>query len=127
MNKQQPWPPLNQRKQFDQGFDQGRRQHGKHFMLLHWQAETPRLGMIVSRKVDARAVVRNRIKRVVREAVRQHEWPDDHNMQLIVLVKRSASQVNNDGLRTDFVRLIKRAINATHQQNNRSNQSEPQS
>lgn len=110
MNKQSPWPPLNQRKQFDKGFDTGRRQHGKHFMLIHWADDSPCLGMIVSRKVDARAVARNRIKRVVREVVRQHPWPRPCLIRLIVLAKHSASQTDNDGLRSELTRLIQRAI-----------------
>lgn len=79
-------------------------------MLIHWPSSTARLGMIVSRKVDARAVMRNRIKRIVRDVVRQHSWPNPRTMCVIVLAKRSASQVDNDGLRSDLKRLIKRAI-----------------
>ena len=53
-------------------FEKGRRSADPLF-ALHWLAgpQPPRLGLAVSRKVDPRAVGRNRIKRVLREATRR--------------------------------------------------------
>lgn len=57
---------------FDAAFKTGRRfQHP--LMALHWRADagpSARLGLAVSRKVDSRAVGRNRIKRQLRERFR---------------------------------------------------------
>jgi ribonuclease P protein component len=39
-------------------------------MLLDPQAASPRIGFAISRKVDKRAVVRNRLKRIARECFR---------------------------------------------------------
>ena len=57
--------------EFDAVFKAGRRT-AEPLMALHWLAdEAPaRLGLAVSRKVDPRAVGRNRIKRVLRDAFR---------------------------------------------------------
>lgn len=37
----------------------------------------PRIGFVTSKKVHKRAVKRNRLKRIVREWLRQHLWQDD--------------------------------------------------
>ncbi|WP_147674829.1 ribonuclease P protein component, partial [Vulcaniibacterium tengchongense] len=60
------------RSDFDRIFQHGRRV-ALPVLALHWQAgaQPPRLGLAVSRKVDARAVGRNRIKRVLRESFRR--------------------------------------------------------
>ncbi len=53
------------------------------------EAEQPRLGMVVSRKVG-NAVARNRWKRLIREAFRlvQHQLP--RHVDLVVLPQRGA-------------------------------------
>lgn len=60
------------RTDFDRVFAAGRR-HAGPLLALHWLQEPlqPRLGLAVSRKVDPRAVVRNRIKRTLRERFRR--------------------------------------------------------
>ncbi|CAN5648172.1 ribonuclease P protein component [soil metagenome] len=60
------------RAEFDQVFKEGRRT-GAPVLALHWYADAQpaRLGLAVSRKVDRRAVGRNRIKRVLRECFRR--------------------------------------------------------
>jgi|GEM_PF-1359871 len=56
--------------------------------LKHWHpnAQTtaynqeqyrPRIGFVISKKVDKRAVKRNRLKRMTREWIRQEVWPRD--------------------------------------------------
>jgi ribonuclease P protein component len=63
---------VRKRVEFDQVFKQGRRTAGP-LLALHWyvDAQPARLGLAVSRKVDRRAVGRNRIKRVLRECFRR--------------------------------------------------------
>ena len=59
------------RAEFDRVFQQGKRA-ATPLLALHWlrDEQPPRLGLAVSRKVDARATVRNRIKRTLRERFR---------------------------------------------------------
>ncbi len=59
------------RAEFDRTFKQGARA-ASPMLALHWlRDDAPaRLGLAVSRKVDTRAVVRNRIKRALRERFR---------------------------------------------------------
>lgn len=56
---------------FDAAFKSGQR-NSDPLLSLHWRqsGEAARLGLAVSRKVDRRAVVRNRIKRALRQRFR---------------------------------------------------------
>jgi len=50
-----------------------------------------RLGIIASKKVFSRATERNRIKRVIREAFRQHGISAKH-LDIVVMVRHACSQ-----------------------------------
>ncbi len=79
-------------------------------MTLHWlKGDTPaRLGLAVSRKVDARAVGRNRIKRVLRDATR-HLRPCLAGGDYVVVARSAAKTATNLQLREAFERLLRRA------------------
>lgn len=65
---------LRSKSDFRRVTQQGRRLTTPEFVLYHFAreaAETPRIGLRVSRRVGG-AVVRNRVKRVLREALRPH-------------------------------------------------------
>ena len=67
-----------------------------------------RLGMTVSKRVDKRAVARNRIRRQVREAFRLQRHglpPGDYVFQ----AKPEASKVDNPGLRDALLKLLAKA------------------
>lgn len=71
---------------------QGKRLHGRYLVViarLTGPDEATRLGITVSRKVG-NAVVRNRLKRLIREAfrVQQHDLPA--SLDIVVVAKRSA-------------------------------------
>jgi ribonuclease P protein component len=67
-----PQARVRRKAEFAQAFAQGKRAHATG-LVLYWQPDAlpARLGLAVSRKVDRRAVVRNRIKRAWREAFRR--------------------------------------------------------
>jgi len=77
---------------------------------LYWcQTDTPaRLGLIVSRKVDKRAVGRNRIKRVLREAMR-HVRQALRNGDYVVLARPDAKAAKNKQIRAAFIQLLRRS------------------
>ncbi|MGH8144859.1 MAG: ribonuclease P protein component [Rhodanobacteraceae bacterium] len=75
----------------------------RHFSL-RWIPSTAgqgRLGLAVSRKVSKRAVVRNRIKRVVRESFRAQRTrlPE---LDVLVIARTSAAEVEKHVLRGDL-------------------------
>lgn len=79
------------------------------YLILNWSARdgAGRLGLAVSRKADKRAVVRNRIKRVVRQQFRLN-LPRLHGRDLVVSAKREAASATRAELAQDFLALLQR-------------------
>jgi len=88
----------------------GARRVSDPLMTLHWlKAGTPaRLGLAVSRKVDVRAVGRNRIKRVLRDAMRRLR-PELAGGDYVVVARTAAKTAGNPQIREAFIRLLRRA------------------
>ena len=78
-------------------------------LALHWLADDapPRLGLAVSRKVDPRAVGRNRIKRTLRDAFRRQRGllaPGAY----VVVARTPAAKLDNAAIAAAFGRLLAR-------------------
>lgn len=95
--------------EFDRVFKEGRRT-AEPLLALHVlpDAAPARLGLAVSRKVDPRAVARNRIKRVLRDAFR-HLRPRLAPGSYVVVVRPGASRAPANELRAAFERALQRA------------------
>lgn len=79
-----------------------------------------RLGLAVSRKTDKRAVMRNRLKRLIRESFRHHRLPV---LDIVVITQPSAAKATNDELRSSLKRHWRRLDSAArrHNENRDSN------
>lgn len=68
------------------------------FLILIHKTTRPqsRLGLVISKKVDKRAVQRNRIKRIIREYFRNLEC--DLSCDFVVLARPKVTQCNNHQL-----------------------------
>jgi len=79
-------------------------------LALHVLADDgpARLGLVVSRKVDKRAVQRNRIKRVVRDVFRLTRAQLEPGAY-VVLARPPAAHTDNAGLRAALANLFARA------------------
>lgn len=97
------------RRDYARVFDQARRTSDP-LLSLHWlPGEGPaRLGLAVSRKVDTRAVVRNRIKRQLREHFRRlrSRLPGG---DYVVVARAPAAKADAGQLRATFERVLVRA------------------
>lgn len=62
--------------------------------------DSPRLGFIISKKNVAKAVERNRIKRVIRESFRQNQHQLHHDV--IVIANKGASIQRAEDIRTSM-------------------------
>lgn len=96
--------------EFGAVFRRRRSVHGKHFSV-HVAANDlghPRLGLAVSRRVSAKAVVRNRIKRRIRESFRlqQHFLGA---LDYVVVAKPPAANGSGEEIRRELDRLWARA------------------
>jgi ribonuclease P protein component len=81
---------LRKRREFLAVQRSGKKIHGRYFVVVAAHG-SGRIGIAVSKKVG-NAVKRNRIKRLVREYVRQNEWlPADRDV--VVIAKRSAADL----------------------------------
>ena len=104
-----PAARVRARAEFDRVFERGRRTSDP-ILSLHWlRDDAPaRLGLAVSRKVDPRAVGRNRIKRVLRaqfRAVRAQLPPGAY----VLVARGDAARADNPALRAAFSTLLRRA------------------
>lgn len=101
------FPPalhLKRPSDFRTVLDHGAKRHTGGFILFRAanRLEMPRLGVSISRKVGG-AVVRNRIKRLVREAFRLNwrSWGLS-GTDLVVIAKRGASALSLHDLTREF-------------------------
>ncbi len=90
---------------FDRVFDSASSSRDRYFTVLSAGNELthPRLGLAVSRKVSPRAVDRNRIRRVVRESFREHQY-DLPACDLVVMARPAARDADNGQLRNSLER-----------------------
>ncbi len=99
--------------EFARTFAVGKRS-GHPLLALHLLRDVPgagsepRLGLAVSRKVDPRAVGRNRIKRVLRDAFRRQRAQLAPGSYVIV-ARAAAREADNAALREAFAQLLHRA------------------
>ncbi|SFR56521.1 ribonuclease P protein component [Thiomicrospira sp. ALE5] len=96
-------------KQYKQAFEQAQKFANRHWTLIVKanQQPIPRLGLAISKKQLARAVWRNRIKRVAREAFRQHKI-DLCGYDIVVLGRKGMERVDSAQLHASFEHLIKK-------------------
>ena len=101
---------LRRRAEFVAVQGDGQKLHGRHLLALARKrndAQSPgRLGITVTKKVG-NAVVRNRIKRLVREWMRLHGWIPT-GWDVVVVAKDSAArQVHLDDFGPDLTRILR--------------------
>ncbi|WP_449284006.1 ribonuclease P protein component [Luteimonas yanweni] len=97
------------RAEFDRVFGEGRRTGTPILALhLHHDGQPARLGLAVSRKVDRRAVGRNRIKRALREEFRslRATLPD---AAFVIVARPAAASASRTVLRAAFHDALRRA------------------
>jgi ribonuclease P protein component len=104
-----PQARVRARAEFDRVFKDGQRTAAP-LLALHWHkdAQAARLGLAVSRKVDRRAVGRNRIKRALRETFR-HVRPQLASGAYVLVARPAAADSDNRALKAAFLDALRRA------------------
>ena len=106
------FPPaarVRAKAEFDRVFEAGKRTAEPLLALHRLDDGAPsRLGLAVSRKVDARAVGRNRIKRVLRDTFRRHRALMPAR-SFVVVARPAAAKLGNTDLANAFIDTLRRA------------------
>lgn len=100
---------LRKRREFLGVYERGDKIQSTYFVLYMLENGRPhhRLGITVSRKIG-RAVVRNRIKRRLREIFRANKQAIYPHCDLVVNAKRSAARARNQQIQEDILKGILR-------------------
>ncbi len=98
---------LLRRAEFVEVQTKGRRVRADHFLLMHIPCEVTRVGLTVSSRVG-KAVVRNRVKRWIREYLRKH-WQEVPAGASVIVARPSAAQVPHEVVDAELARLLRRA------------------
>ena len=61
-----------------------------------------RTAFVISKKISKKAVVRNKIRRVLREELRTRLLPNMPSADYVIMVKSAAARTDNNGLRDDI-------------------------
>jgi ribonuclease P protein component len=109
---------LSRSAEFERVYRHGRSTANRHLVLYSFpnpSAETPRVGLSVSRKVGG-AVERNKVKRLLREAFARHEDELPQGHDLVVVARPDALDLAEreglDGMSAALGELLGRAAGA---------------
>jgi ribonuclease P protein component len=67
-----------------------------------------RVGFVISRRLG-NAVVRNRVRRRLREIVRQHQYDLRQDFWIVLIARRDAASASYPALEDEWLRLARRA------------------
>jgi ribonuclease P protein component len=104
---------ISAKKDFDEIYARHKRYPGRFFNLLVCDGEnrqTCLVAIIISKRVDKRAVVRNKIKRRVRAFLREWEHNLPEQKKMLIIAKPEAVEVGWESIRTDLEDILARVV-----------------
>lgn len=104
---------LTDRQMFRKTLSKGNRINGNFFLLTSLYnvgTEEPRVGVVISKKISKKAVVRNRIKRVVYDSVRKFLEEVSKENTLVFLAKKPVAEATSEEVSNDIDNIMVRFI-----------------
>lgn len=98
--------------EFKAVFGDGVKNVTRHLVLFGIPSKTDRVGLVVSKKVG-NAVVRNRVKRIIREQFRQNFSGSPLPMDLVVVARHTAKNASSEEIARSFdkgISKLKKAL-----------------
>ncbi len=104
---------LLRRADYDRVYKDGRRRTSQHFVVFYRtnSGESSRLGISVKRALGG-AVVRNRIRRRIREIFRTHRQEIQPGWDIVIHPRSSVATADFAPLSTELVSLLQKALAA---------------
>src|SRR5215469_4443391 len=102
---------LTHASEYERVKQDGMVRRGKLLMLSVTAVENSgpyRVGFITSRRIGS-AVVRNRVRRRLREIVRQHQHDLRQDFWIVLIARRDAADASHRALEDEWLRLARRA------------------
>ena len=101
---------LKKRYQFNYVYKSGEHFSGEHMVLYVVSSKTKniKVGLAVTKKIG-HAVVRNRVRRKLREIIKKQVPTLKQNYNIIVVARENISEASFDKLSAEFLKLLKKA------------------
>lgn len=98
---------LHNRAEFDAVFQAGCKGVDRYFVcyVVRREQQGSRMGMVVSRKVG-NAVVRNRVKRYIREYFRRHRHLFAEPVEIVVIARHTSADASYEACATSLERAL---------------------
>ena len=103
-----PWERLKHSSEFQRVFRQGEKLVAPAFVLhvLPGSVSNSRLGIAVSKRIGG-AVVRNRVKRLIREIFRQHKAQLSLPCDVVFVARRRAAEISYRECTRQYLALLR--------------------
>ena len=98
---------LRKKKEFEELFKKGKRVASRFFATFFLAKEEKKIGIIVSKKVAKKAVIRNRVRRRIREIYRLNK-EDMPQGWIMVIARKQTAEADFPNLKGAFLSLSKR-------------------
>ena len=109
---------LLKKSDFHRVQNKGEKLYTKHFLIfaLKSSEELSRVGLTISTKVDKRAVIRNKLKRRLREIFRLNRSKLVAHFDIVIIARKNALDLSYKEIEHEILNTLKykKYINATH-------------
>ncbi|WP_125702181.1 ribonuclease P protein component [Lacticaseibacillus daqingensis] len=99
---------IKREDEFQHVFEAGESVANRNFVVYHVTRDQPhfRVGISVGKKVHLRAVVRNRVKRYIRQSLLELKPDIDPQADFVVIARKSAKQLDMAGTKKNLVHVL---------------------